>query len=116
MRVCSSENGSMTDEEPRGVTSEDRVTVRRAPRYPRFIIIGAGLGAVVAFVLTVSFPIDPMVGFGATFGFFALLGVAGGAALSGLVAVVLDGVALRRARSLDAERTIVEPQQDKPGG
>ena len=103
----------MTDEQPRGVTSDSRVSVRRAPRYPRFIIPGAGLGAVVAFVLTAIFPIDPAVGFGATFGFFALLGIAGGATLGGAVAIALDVLASRRATQLDAERTTVEAPEEK---
>ena len=47
------------------------VSVRRAPRVSRFLILGAGLGAVVAFILTAAFEVDPEVGFGASFGYFA---------------------------------------------
>lgn len=99
--------------EPKRVTSEDRVSVRRAPRYPRFIILGAGLGAVVTFIVTALFPVDPAVGFGALFGYFALVGVAVGAALGALAAVILDAVATRRAQQLDAERTIETPPDEQ---
>lgn len=90
-------------------TSEGSVTVRRAPRYPRFILLGAGLGAIVAYILTAAFPIDPLVGFAALFGYFALIGVSVGAALGGLIAIALDTVATRRAKTLAAERTVVDP-------
>ena len=106
----------MTDENPRAdepaVTSED-VSVRRAPRYSRFIIIGAGLGAIVTFILTALYPADPDVGFGALFGYFALFGIPTGIALGGIVAVILDARATRRARQLTAEHTAVEaPPED----
>ncbi len=101
----------MTDplpDDPRGIRSEGRVSVRRAPRYPRFIILGAGLGAVVTFILTASYPVDPEVGFGALFGYFLLFGIPAGAALGGTFAIVLDAVATRRAKQLTAERTAVD--------
>ena len=98
----------MTDDEPQGVTSADKVTLRRAPRFPRFIILGAGLGTVAAFVGTVAFPIDPAVGFGATFGFLLLFFAPAGVALGTTLAVLLDGVASRRAKTLGAERLTVE--------
>lgn len=94
----------MTDDEPQGVTSDDRVTVRRAPRFPRFIIIGAGLGAIGSFVGTVGFDIDPQVGFGATFGFLLLFFVPTGVAFGTIVAVIFDGIATRRAKTLAAEK------------
>lgn len=98
----------LPDEDPRGRRSEDRVTVRRAPRYPRFIILGAGLGAVVTFILTALFPVDPQVGFAALLGYFMLFGVPAGAALGGTFAIVLDAIATRRAKQLTAERTTVD--------
>ena len=94
----------------------DRVTVRRSPRYGRFIILGAGLGAVVTFALTNLFPIDAEVGFGPLFGYFLLFGVPIGAALGGLLAVLLDVVSSRRATDLEAERSTVEaPEQELEG-
>ena len=94
--------------EPPSSTVDDRVTVRRAPKYPRFIILGAGLGAIVTFILTNLFQVDPLVGFGPLFGYFLLFGVPAGAALGGIIAIVLDIVATKRARQFDAERTTVD--------
>lgn len=112
----------MTDQQPQGTdpagssTSEGNVTVRRVPRYPRFILLGAGLGAIVAYILTAAFPIDPLVGFAALFGYFALIGISAGAAIGGLIAIALDTVATRRAKTLGAERTVVDPTPEDVEG
>lgn len=99
-----------------GVVRAGRVSVRRAPRHARFIVLGAGFGAVVTFVLTALYPVDPDVGFPAMFGFFALLGVPAGAVIGAMFAIVLDAVATRRARELDAEQTTVTaPPEDVEG-
>jgi len=95
---------------------ETEVTVRRIPRYSRFLIIGAGLGAVATFILTASFPSDPAVGFGALFGYFLIFGVPTGVVIGALVAIVLDASFKRRARSALAERTTVDPLPDEPVG
>jgi len=83
--------------------STDRVTVRRAPRIPAFIGLGAVVGALVTLILTSLFPVDPAVGFGALFAYFALYGVTGGVVLGALVGIILDRVSTRRARSVDVE-------------
>ncbi|MCU1557379.1 MAG: hypothetical protein JWN09_1374 [Microbacteriaceae bacterium] len=102
----------MTDQpesqEPQATTAVARVSIRRAPKYPVFIILGAGLGAVIVFILTALFPIDPAVGFGALFGYFALYGVPAGAVVGAVVAIVLDRVSSRRATTLDAEHTTID--------
>jgi hypothetical protein len=100
---------SIASPEPTRSTVETEVTVRRIPRYSRFLIIGAGLGAVVTFILTASFPSDPNVGFGALFGYFLIFGVPAGAVIGALVAIVLDASLKRRARNVMAERTTVDP-------
>ncbi|MFM9919213.1 hypothetical protein [Lacisediminihabitans sp. H27-G8] len=97
------------ENEPSQSTEETEVTVRRIPRYSRFLIIGAGLGAVATFILTASFPSDPQVGFGALFGYFLLFGVPIGVVLGAVVAILLDVVLTRRARTVLAERTMVDP-------
>jgi len=91
-----------------GITAADRVTVRRSPRYGRFLVIGLGVGAIAAFVGTNLFPIDEEVGFAALFGYLLLFALPIGAGIAGLVAVALDAIANRRAREYDAERTWVE--------
>ena len=84
------------------------VTVRRSPKFGRFIILGAGLGAIVTFIVTNLFEVDPKVGFFSLFAYFALFGVTGGALIGAIVAIVLDRVLSRRAAQVEAEHTIVE--------
>lgn len=83
----------------------DEVTVRRAPKIPVFMIVGGGVGAIVTLILTSLFPADPNVGFGALFAYFALFGITGGVALGALVALILDRISIRRARTVTVEVT-----------
>lgn len=106
-----------TQPEPTQSSEETEVTVRRIPRYSRFLIIGAGLGAVITFILTASFPSDPKVGFGALFGYFLLFGVPAGVVIGAVIAILLDVALNRRARTVMAERTTVDPLlYDDPAG
>ena len=102
----------MSDERP--VTVNDaEVSIRRAPRYARFIILGGAIGAIVTLVLTMSQPADPDVGYAALFGYFLLFGVPAGVLLGSLVALLLDVRSRRRARTARAEHTVVdEPPLD----
>ena len=100
--------------EPTRSVVETEVIVRRIPRYSRFLIIGAGVGAVATFILTASFPSDPQVGFGALFGYFLIFGVPTGVVLGAVVAIALDAGLKRRARGAMAERTMVDPLPDEP--
>ncbi len=91
------------------VTS-DAVTVRRAPRYGRFIVLGAIVGALVALILTFAFsgqPADDQLGLGfdkgQVFGFLLLLCGTIGAALGAVAALLFDRSSERRARSMTAE-------------
>lgn len=83
---------------------EERTTVsiRRAPRFSAFIVVGALVGLIVTLIVTSLFPADPAVGLSATFGYFALFGVPVGAALGALLAIVLDRRATRRATEVVA--------------
>ena len=83
----------------------DDVTVRRAPKFPAFIIVGGGIGAIVTLILTSLYPADPSVGFGALFAYFALYGVTGGIVLGALLAIILDRVLARRAKTVTVEVT-----------
>ena len=89
----------------------DQVTVRRAPRIPAFIAVGAVLGALVTLVLTSLFPADPSVGFGALFAYFALYGVTGGIVLGAIVGIILDRVSTRRAKTVTVETETVSPDR-----
>ena len=89
--------------------TDDVVTVRRAPRYGRFITLGALLGAVVALILTFAFSGQPVDGAaspgfdkGQVFGFLLLGCAAVGAMLGALVALVIDRASARKAKSVTA--------------
>lgn len=84
--------------------SESEVSIRRAPKVGIFLIFGAMLGAIVTLVLTSLFPPDPAVGFVASYAYFCLYGIPAGVALGGLVALVLDAVSKRRARTVTVTR------------
>ena len=81
---------------------ETRVRIRRAPKFSVFVVLGAVVGIFVALILTASFPIDPAVGFGPIFGYFAIYGFVGGILLGCLVALIFDRVLSRRAKTVEA--------------
>lgn len=81
----------------------EKATVRRAPKFPAFMIVGGGVGAIVTFVLTNLYPVDPAIGFFPLFGYFALFGVTGGVVLGALLAMILDRIATRRAKAVEVE-------------
>ncbi|WP_354497065.1 hypothetical protein [Mycetocola sp. 2940] len=93
-----------------------QVAVRRSPKYGNFVLIGALLGAVVAFVLTVSIPQDLQYardnGFAEysqlqIFGFLLLIGLVIGIALALVVALLLDRRSSRRSRVVEADKVDV---------
>lgn len=83
----------------------EKVTVRRAPKFPAFMIVGGGIGAIVTFIVTNLFPVDPAVGLLPLFGYFALYGVTAGVVLGALLALILDRVSTRRAKQVEVEVT-----------
>jgi len=89
---------STTPSDDQDAANETEVQIRRAPKYSAFIIVGGGIGAVITFILTAIFPVDPLVGFGALFGYFALYGVTAGVLVGALLALLLDRIGLRRSR------------------
>ena len=84
------------------------VRIRRAPKLGVFLLIGAVVGGLVTLVLTSLFPADPAVGFGASFGYFLLFGLPAGAVLGAIVGLIIDRVSVARARTVTAERSVVE--------
>ena len=87
--------------------SDDVVTVRRAPRYGRFITLGALVGALVALLLTFAISGQPAqpeleLGFdrGPVFGFLLLLCATIGAALGAVAALLIDRGSAKRAKSV----------------
>jgi hypothetical protein len=94
--------------------------VRRSPRYVVFLVLGAALGVFVAMILTFAFDGTDRVAEngavysdGQVFGFLALVGIAVGLLVGGLVAIVLDRVVGRRTRTVTVDReTVTLPDED----
>jgi len=84
--------------------SESEVSIRRAPKVGVFLVLGAVLGLIVTLILTSLFKADPTVGFLASFAYFCLFGIPAGLLLGALVALVLDVVSTRRARTVTVAR------------
>jgi hypothetical protein len=97
----------MTDA-PDGPIDETEVSIRRAPRYARFLLVGAALGVIAALIATSVFPVDKNVGFSAMFGYLLLYGVPIGLALGAATAVLLDRRATRRATTVIAGKMTVQ--------
>jgi ABC-type branched-subunit amino acid transport system permease subunit len=89
-------------------TTKTEVTIRRAPKFPVFLILGGALGAIVTLVLTMSQPADLNIGYPTLFGYFLLFGLPAGVVLGALVAILLDMIARRTAKTVTAERTTVD--------
>lgn len=75
-----------------------QVTVRRAPKYVPFLILGALVGAAVAAFLAYGLPGDESWDRNAVFGFFLTPCAAGGAVLGAIAALILDRLSVRRAK------------------
>jgi hypothetical protein len=89
--------------------------VRRSPRYGVFLALGAALGVLVAMILTFAFDSGERVADngavysqGQVFGFLALVGIAVGLAVGGLVALLLDRIIGRRTRTVRVDHESVE--------
>jgi hypothetical protein len=96
------------DDDDEGTASDDEVTVRRAPKIFAFLLMGGALGVLASLILTSLFPFDPGTSPASTYGYFSLWGLTFGAALGAVVAIVVDRVSLRRAKTLRAERRRVD--------
>ena len=86
-----------------------QVRVRRAPKISAFMVVGGLIGFLATLVVTTLYPADPLVGYAALLGYFSLYGVTAGVLLGAITAMVLDRRSQRRARTVDAERELVEP-------
>jgi hypothetical protein len=89
--------------------------VRRSPRIGVFLTLGVLVGVVVAVLITLLTPADGQYPTSQVLGFTVLICAPAGAALGGLVAVALDGIASRRALVLEAERVETAPHADDAG-
>lgn len=102
------------DPEEQASVTEAEVRVHRSPRYFRFMLTGAVLFAIVALVLTFSFPENPTYDRGTVFGFLLAICVVVGVALGSLVALLIDRATTRRARRVRADRIDVHIPAEEP--
>lgn len=94
----------------------ERVEVRRSPKYTVFLLLGAGVGILVAMILTFAFTgtqfKSPATGMiysqGQVFGFLALVSIAGGLAVFGTLALVLDRVVGRKTHTVTVDHEAVQ--------
>ncbi|ADX74689.1 hypothetical protein Asphe3_35880 [Pseudarthrobacter phenanthrenivorans Sphe3] len=86
----------MPSEQPAAERRE--ITVRRAPKYVPFLILGALVGIAAAAVMAYGVPENPSFDAGAVFGFFMVAFAAGGAILGAVVALVLTAGASSGSR------------------
>ena len=73
------------------------------------MVVGGLIGFLATIVATSLFPADPVVGYAALLGYFSLFGVTAGVLLGAIVGIVLDRRSQRMARTVEAEREVVEP-------
>ncbi|OFI37071.1 hypothetical protein BIU82_08110 [Arthrobacter sp. SW1] len=84
-------------------TSERRITVRRAPRFVPFMVLGGVVGIIVAAFVAFGLPSHPEFDAGAVFGFFTVAFAAGGVILGCIAALILDRLSFKQR-----EHAIVE--------
>ncbi len=92
------------------------VTVHRSPRYLNFMLLGAILGVLLAFIFTLAFPQNAEYDQAQIFGFLLLGGVAVGATVGAGVALLIDRLIGRSHTTVVADRLGAnEPPADEPG-
>ena len=98
------------------MSEQSEVRIRRAPKLPVFLVLGALLGFLVTLFLTSRFTPDPHVGFLASFGYFLLFGIPAGVALGATIGLIIDAVSRRRSRLVTVEHEVVgaQPESDGP--
>jgi hypothetical protein len=74
------------------------ITVRRAPKYVPFLILGGLLGVAAAAIISYGLPANESYDPNTVFGFFMVLCSAGGVLLGAVAALLLDRLSVRRAQ------------------
>jgi hypothetical protein len=90
------------------------ITVRRAPRYVPFLIMGGLVGIAAAAVIAYALPGDAGFDPGSVFGFFMVLCAGGGVILGAIAALALDRLSVRRAQQAVVE-AVPENEQSHSG-
>ena len=97
----------MASEDTTPSTAHREITVRRAPKFVPFMILGAVVGAIVAAIIAYGRPADPAYDASTVFGFFLIVCIGGGVILFSILALILDRMSVKRA-----ERAVVEAVPD----
>jgi len=97
------------DTEIATVYSSGKVSVRRSPRYWRFLIIGVFIGVIVALILTFAFPASPDYSLTQVFGFLLLVSGVLFGALALFVGLLVDRSMTKRMKIVAADRVDVHP-------
>lgn len=107
-----SQNGSSQNHAAQDGSPERRgVTVRRAPKFVPFMVLGGVVGIIIAAFVAYGIPGDASFDTGAVFGFFLVAFAAGGVLLGAIVALVLDRVSVRRSQRAVVE-SVPNPTED----
>ena len=91
----------MSSDQPtpeRQIPERREITVRRAPKYVPFLVLGGLVGFAAAAVIAYALPGDASYDRGAVYGFFMVPCAAAGVILGAIAALVLDRASVRRAR------------------
>ena len=96
------------EQQPQAAPEVQQVSIRRAPKLPVFLLLGALVGAIVTLILTSLFPADPNVGFAASYAYFCLFGVPAGIVLGAIVGLAFDRRSKRRSRTVTVEHERVD--------
>ncbi|MDN3481153.1 hypothetical protein QMA10_04350 [Arthrobacter sp. APC 3897] len=83
------------------------ITVRRAPRFVPFLMLGVVAGFIAALLVAYLGPENPTYTREATLGFFTIVFAIPGVALGALVVLLLDWISVRKTR-----RAVVERDED----
>ncbi|WP_395399657.1 hypothetical protein ACHMXB_15305 [Arthrobacter sp. UC242_113] len=97
-----------------GIPERREITVRRAPKYVPFLILGGLVGFAAAAVIAYALPGDASYDRGAVYGFFMVPCAAAGVILGAIAALVLDRTSVRRARRGVVE-AVPEAELSAPG-
>jgi hypothetical protein len=108
----------MSSDQPtpeRGIPERREITVRRAPKYVPFLILGGLVGFAAAAVIAYALPGDASYDRGTVYGFFMVPCAAAGVILGAIAALVLDRNSVRRARRGVVE-SVPEAERAAAGG
>jgi hypothetical protein len=88
-----------------GAPERREITIRRAPKFVPFLVVGGLLGLIAAFIITFAVPENPDFTRGSVLGFFAVLLALPGVLIGALAALLFDFISVRRAKRATVEST-----------